>query len=159
MTALEQLNRLGQSQSGIFQLPFFPCSRRRQSRLWLCWYQFYPPFPFFSSALPFPLIFFKTSSRGRKGKFHPLPLQPKGENPPKSIAVPLRGPCGGKSSYIPTPVGPLSRHAKEATNNLLGESPGGGEHQAKRNVCLPERKNRERRESSVGVREGMEKVI
>lgn len=103
--------------------------------------RFSPPptlFFFFPSAVPFPLIFFKTSSRGPRGKFHPLLLQPERGNPPqKSIAVPLRGPCGGKSSYIPTPVGPLSRHAKEATNNLLGESPGGGEHSARRNVARP----------------------
>lgn len=83
------------------------------------------------------MIFFKTSSRGPRGKFHPLPLQPEGGKPPKSIAVPLRGPCGGKNSYIPTPVGLLSQHAEEATNNLRGESPGGGERGAKRNVGRP----------------------
>lgn len=103
-------------------------------------------------------IFFKTSSRGPRGKFHLLPLQPEGGNPPKSTAVPLRGPCGGKSSYIPTPVGPLSRHAKEATNNLLGE-PGRGRAQ-----CEEERGSArlllgEERKSSVGVRGGLEKVI
>ena len=84
--------------------------------------------------MPFPLIFFKTSSRGQGGKLPPLASQPEGEKPPKSIAVPLRGPCGGKSSYIPTLVGPLSRHAKEATNNLRGENPGGGEDSPERNV-------------------------
>lgn len=112
------------------------------------------PLPLFFQRLAISLDLFQNFLQGAERKVPSPSLAAQRGKPPKSIAVPLRGPCGGKRSYIPTPVGPLSRHAKEATNNLLGESPGGGEHREKRNVCRPERKNRERRESSVGVKRG-----